>query len=65
MVRPRKLRSLLPLLMVLVLVFAVCLHFCLWKSGMFIDEIYTYGLANSHYMPFIGHGDRHGFRAGL
>ena len=57
MVRPRKLRSLLPLLMVLVLVLAVCLHFCLWKSGMFIDEIYTYGLANSHYMPFIGHGD--------
>ena len=57
MVRPRKLRSLLPLLMVLVLVLAVCLHFCLWKSGMFIDEIYTFGLANSHYMPFIGHGD--------
>ena len=57
MALPSKLRSLLPLLVVLVLVLAVCLHFCLWKSGMFIDEIYTYGLANSHYMPFIGHGD--------
>ena len=57
MALPRKLRSVLPLLAVLVLVLAVCLHFCLWKSGMFIDEIYTYGLANSHFMPFIGHGE--------
>lgn len=23
------------------------------KSGMFIDEIYTYGLANSYYKPFV------------
>ena len=53
----RKLVSLLPLLLVLLVVLGVCLHFCLWKSGMFIDEIYTYGLSNSHYMPFIGHGD--------
>ena len=57
MALPRKSGSLLPLLAVLVLVLAVCLHFCSWKSGMFIDEIYSYGLANSHYMPFIGHGD--------
>ena len=41
----------------LLLVLGVCLHFCLWKSGMFIDEIYTYGLSNSHYQPFIGHGE--------
>ncbi len=41
---------------VLLTVLAVSLHFCLWKSGMFIDEIYTYGLSNSHYMPFIGGG---------
>ena len=40
----------------LLLVLGVSLHFCLWKSGMFIDEIYTYGLANSHYEPFIGGG---------
>ena len=52
-----KLRTLLPLLIVLLLVLGVCVHFCLWKSGMFIAEIYTYGLANSRYMPFIGHGD--------
>lgn len=49
-----KLRRLLPLLAALLCVMAVSLHFCLWKSGMFIDEIYTYGLANSHEMPFLG-----------
>ena len=48
--------KILPLILVLVLVLAVGLHFCFWKSGMFIDEIYTYGLSNSHYMPFIGNG---------
>ena len=52
-----KWKAALPLMLALVLVLGVALHFCLWKSGMFIDEIYTYGLANSHYMPFIGHGD--------
>ena len=41
----------------LLVVLGVSLHFCLWKSGMFIDEIYTYGLSNSHYQPFIGHGE--------
>ena len=46
----------LPLLVCLLAVLAVSLHFCLWKSGMFIDEIYTYGLSNSSYMPFIGNG---------
>ena len=50
-------RKALPLVLALVLVLGVGLHFGLWKSGMFIDEIYTYGLANSHYMPFIGHGE--------
>ena len=52
-----RIRQLLPLLLVLIAVTGVCLHFCLWKSGLFIDEIYTYGLANSHYMPFIGNGE--------
>ena len=52
-----KLKQALPITVVLLLVLIVCLHFCFWKSGMFIDEIYTYGLSNSHYMPFIGHGD--------
>lgn len=52
-----KLRRHFLLLAALLLVLGVSLHFCLWKSGMFIDEIYTYGLANSHDMPFIGHGE--------
>ena len=41
----------LPLLGCLLVILAISLHFCLWKSGMFIDEIYTYGLSNSSYMP--------------
>ena len=48
------------LLLVLILVSGVCLLFSLRKSGMFIDEIYTYGLSNSHYAPYvtnIGGGD--------
>ena len=44
------------LFLALLLVLGVSLHFCLWKSGMFIDEIYTFGLSNSSYMPFIGNG---------
>ena len=34
-------------------VLAVCLLFAQRKNGMFIDEIYTYGLSNSHYAPFL------------
>ncbi len=48
------------LLLVLILVSGVCLLFSLRKTGMFIDEIYTYGLSNSHYAPYvsnIGGGD--------
>lgn len=36
-----------------VIVTAVCLLFSFRKSGMFIDEIYTYGLSNSSYAPYI------------
>ena len=36
-----------------VMVTAVCLLFSCRKSGMFIDEIYTYGLSNSSYAPYI------------
>ena len=32
---------------------AVCLLFSCRKSGMFIDEIYTYGLSNRSYAPYI------------
>ena len=45
------------LLLVLILVGGVCLLFSTRKQGMFIDEIYTYGLSNSSYQPFLG-GDR-------
>ena len=39
--------------LVLVVVTGVCFLFASRKSGMFIDEIYTYGLSNSHYAPFL------------
>ena len=57
MAPPNKKLLKLPLLIVLILTFGISLHFCLWKSGMFIDEIYSYGLSNSHFMPFIGNGE--------
>ncbi len=36
-----------------VMVLGVCLLFCTRKTGMFIDEVYSYGLANSYYAPFL------------
>lgn len=42
------------LALALIIISAVCLMFSYRKSGMFIDEIYTYGLSNSHYAPFLG-----------
>lgn len=41
------------LLLALALISSVCLLFSLRKEGMFIDEIYTYGLANGYYTPFV------------
>lgn len=38
---------------VLIATLCVCGFFCSQKSGLFIDEIYTYGLSNSFYAPFI------------
>lgn len=35
------------------IVTAVCFMFSCRKSGMFIDEIYTYGLSNSSYTPYV------------
>ena len=58
--RPASLSRHWLLFLSLLIVLGVSLHFCLWKSGMFIDEIYTYGLANSSYMPFIGNGGTQG-----
>lgn len=45
--------KILPIFLVLMLTSAVCLLFSVRKSGMFIDEIYTYGLSNSDYAPYL------------
>ena len=41
------------LLAALMIISAVCFLFAGRKEGMFIDEIYSYGLANSYYAPFV------------
>lgn len=38
----------------LILIGAVCFFFAQRKEGLFIDEVYTYGLSNSYYAPFVG-----------
>lgn len=42
-----------PLLFILILITCVCLNYSHSKSGMFIDEIYTYGLSNSSKGAFL------------
>ena len=37
------------LLLALIVISGVCFLFSSRKEGMFIDEIYTYGLSNSYY----------------
>lgn len=46
-------RKYLAIVLVIILVSAVCMLFSTRKDGMFIDEIYTYGLSNSEYAPFL------------
>ncbi len=41
------------LILALLGILAVCLLFAWRKNGLFIDEIYTYGLSNSHCAPFL------------
>ncbi len=41
------------LLLVFVLIIGVCGLFSYRKSGMFVDEIYCYGLSNGYYTPFV------------
>ena len=48
-----KFRRIWALALVLILVTGVCFLFSCRKQGMFIDEIYTYGLSNSSYRPFL------------
>ena len=40
-------------LMLIMVILGVCLFYADQKSGMFIDEIYSYGLSNSEYAPFV------------
>ena len=40
-------------LLSLILIGAVCFLFAGRKEGLFIDEVYTYGLSNSYYAPFV------------
>ena len=46
-------RQVLPLILLLVCILAVSLFYGAQKSGMFIDEVYTFGLSNGYYTPFI------------
>ena len=49
------------LALALLMVASVCLLFSTRKEGMFIDEIYTYGLSNSSFHPFLStDGERYG-----
>ena len=41
------------LLLALIVISGVCFLFSSRKEGMFIDEIYTYGLSNSYYAPYV------------
>ncbi len=43
----------LALVLALLVILAVSLLFAGRKNGMFIDEIYTYGLANSHFAAYL------------
>ena len=43
----------LALVLALLVILAVSLLFAQRKNGMFIDEVYTYGLANSHYAAYL------------
>lgn len=40
-------------IVVFVLIIATAFGFMLEKKGLFLDEIYSYGLSNSHYAPFL------------
>ena len=46
-------KNYIAVVMAFVMTFGVCLLFGMRKTGMFIDEIYSYGLSNSHYAPYL------------
>ena len=33
---------------------AICIHYAKYKTNLFVDEIWTFNLANNYYSPFIG-----------
>ena len=39
--------------LVIVMITGVCALFSVRKSGYFVDEVYTFGLSNSYYKPFV------------
>lgn len=41
------------LIAALIIICSVCMLFFSRKEGMFIDEIYSFGLANSYYAPYV------------
>ena len=47
------LKKYIAVLMAFVMTLGVCLLFGMRKTGMFIDEIYSYGLSNSEYAPYL------------
>ena len=47
------LKKYIAVLMAFLMTLGVCLLFGIRKTGMFIDEIYSYGLSNSRYAPFL------------
>lgn len=49
----KQFRNHLAFILVILMILAVFLGFSYQKSGMFIDEIYTYGLSNGYYTPFL------------
>lgn len=49
----KRLEKYISFLLVLALSAGICLLFCTRKKGLFIDEVYSYGLANSYYAPFL------------
>ena len=46
-------KNYIAVLMAFVMTLGVCMLFGMRKTGMFIDEIYSYGLSNSFYAPYL------------
>ena len=49
----RIIKKYIAVFMAFAMTLGVCLLFGMRKTGMFIDEIYSYGLSNSEYAPFL------------